>query len=299
MAEPFHEGELAIQELVGVREEASRVAGMIDSVIPVRALSFLEAQQMLVLATIDAEGRPRVSLLSGAKGFARSRDGSRLDVALRGTANDDPLWRNIAESPQVGLLAIDVTTRKRLRMNGSATIAGRHTLSVAIAEAYPNCPKYIQRRDIVVAPELPMRTEVTGEALGSEQVALIASADTLFVASAHPTRGADASHRGGNPGFVRVIDATTIRIPDYVGNTMFNTLGNLAVSPRATVVVMNFAERRMLELIGDTTTHFEQPSKRAHTGLSWDLRINRFREHDFPSTLAFAACEASPFNPAS
>ena len=57
--------------------------------------------------------------------------------------------------------------------------------------------------------------------------------DVLFIATAHATRGADASHRGGNPGFIEVLDGKTVRIPDYAGNSMFNTLGNLVVNPAA------------------------------------------------------------------
>lgn len=61
----------------------------------------------------------------------------------------------------------------------------------------------------------------------------IQQAGTLFIASSHPERGADVSHRGGHPGFIRVEDAQTIIIPDYSGNNMFNTLGNILVNASA------------------------------------------------------------------
>jgi predicted pyridoxine 5'-phosphate oxidase superfamily flavin-nucleotide-binding protein len=70
-----------------------------------------------------------------------------------------------------------------------------------------------------------------GTALGRERTVLIRRADTFFAATAHASRGTDASHRRGNPGFAKVLDETTLRIPDYPGNSMFNTLGNLAVDP--------------------------------------------------------------------
>jgi predicted pyridoxine 5'-phosphate oxidase superfamily flavin-nucleotide-binding protein len=66
-------------------------------------------------------------------------------------------------------------------------------------------------------------------------------ADTFFIASAHPLarsnpgaeRGVDVSHRGGRPGFVRVDADDVLTVPDFTGNSFFNTLGNLLLEPRA------------------------------------------------------------------
>ena len=61
-------------------------------------------------------------------------------------------------------------------------------------------------------------------------------------------RSMNASHRGGPPGFVEVVDDRTLRIPDYVGNSMLNTLGNLTVNPHAGLVVLDFGPNRTLQL---------------------------------------------------
>lgn len=80
---------------------------------------------------------------------------------------------------------------------------------------------------------------------------LLAAADTFFIASAYPvadeerSHGVDVSHRGGNPGFIEVADGV-LRIPDYTGNNYFNTLGNLAVNPRAGLLVVDFATGDLL-----------------------------------------------------
>ena len=72
-----------------------------------------------------------------------------------------------------------------------------------------------------------------GSLLTADRRDWILRADTLFVASAHPGQGADASHRGGRPGFVQIPHPQTLRIPDYPGNNTFNTLGNFENYPHA------------------------------------------------------------------
>ena len=76
-------------------------------------------------------------------------------------------------------------------------------------------------------------------ALSPKHAQLIANADTFFLGTIHPSRGADASHRGGPPGFVRV-DGNRLWWPDYPGNNMFNSFGNLAVDPSAALLFIDF-----------------------------------------------------------
>jgi uncharacterized protein len=95
---------------------------------------------------------------------------------------------------------------------------------------------------------------------------VITKADTLFVASAHSERGVDASHRGGNRGFVRVVDDRTLRIPDYKGNCIFNTLGNFPVNPRAGVVLLDFESHRTLQLVGRPEILYNMDDSDGQTG---------------------------------
>src|SRR5262249_11419821 len=76
------------------------------------------------------------------------------------------------------------------------------------------------------------------------------TADTFFIATAHPQSGLDASHRGGKPGFVRVLDERTLLFPDYAGNNMFNSLGNISVNPRVGLLFPDFNTGRALQLPG-------------------------------------------------
>src|SRR5262249_49525635 len=174
---------------------------------------------------------------------------------------------------------------------------------IGVREVFPNCPKYIQRRAPVAggatsAPAAPER----GVSLDAERRAFLARADTLFVASFHPTRGVDVSHRGGAPGFVRVVDDRTLRVPDYPGNGMFQTLGNFEVAPRAGLVAVDFERRRLLSLTGTVSVSFgaEDPAHPSGgTGRSWSLVVAEWLEFAAPVGLGFRLVERSPFNPPS
>ncbi|UUZ48246.1 pyridoxamine 5'-phosphate oxidase family protein [Massilia sp. B-10] len=134
------------------------------------------------------------------------------------------------------MLFIEIGSRlSYYRVNGQLVASSAQGIEIGIREAYPNCPKFIQRRKLLdMGTRDALAAPVTRGTLLEGAVAdLVRQADTLFVASVHPERGADASHRGGRPGFVTMRDAATLRIPDYQGNSMFNTLGNFSVDPHA------------------------------------------------------------------
>ena len=156
------------------------------------------------------------------------------------------------------MLFIDFEDRRRLRVNGTIDQQGEETLVANVAQAYPNCSKYIRQRrigDSGPSPHLLFYGKRRGSVLSVEASELIQHADTFFVASAHPECGVDVSHRGGPPGFVQILDYQTLRIPDYVGNSMFNTLGNLYVSPNAGLVFVDFERCNLLQLTGQARLH--------------------------------------------
>src|SRR5258708_1398976 len=143
-----------------------------------------------------------------------------------------------------------------MRINGIAEVMADDSLRIHTQQIYGNCQQYIQER----VPEKGASNGAVGfvsrgTELSSEQQEWIAHADTLFIASAHPENGADASHRGGNPGFIKVESPKKLIIPDYHGNLMFNTLGNLGVNPRAGVVFPDSKGGRTLQLTRPVTLH--------------------------------------------
>jgi len=129
---------------------------------------------------------------------------------------------------------------------------------------------------------------------------LIAAADTLFVASRHAQAGADVSHRGGGPGFVRLVDEHTLRIPDFPGNGLFNTLGNLHADPRAGLCILDFERGLLLQLTGTATLLWDQDDTSGQTGGTgrwWEFRVLRWVLRATPRALRWESLDASPFNP--
>lgn len=305
MHEPaFHEGEVMVQERAGEAAQAARVGAMIGDTIPAGARPFLAERRMLAVGSVDRDGGPWASLLFGEPGFASTADGTAVTVELARTRIDrrDALASNLRVAAPLGLLAIDLATRRRLRVNGSVRALDERAFTVAVREAYPNCPKYIQRRVLVAQfGAAPAEDLGEGDRLDDAGRRAVEAADTLFVASVHPRRGADVSHRGGAPGFVRVLDPTTLRIPDYQGNSLFNTLGNLAVTRRAGVLVPDFDRGRALHFTGEVTLRFgasEDPRQpTGGTGRYWDLRLSRWSDVPLPRGLRWTFVDASPYNP--
>jgi predicted pyridoxine 5'-phosphate oxidase superfamily flavin-nucleotide-binding protein len=189
--------------------------------------------------------------------------------------------------PDVGLLVIDLQTRGRLRFNGKLQRT-RNGFEIAISQAYGNCRKYIQRREAQrdgPAQEHPTHTTDT---LDEAQQHRLRHADTLFLASLHPKGGADASHRGGFPGFVRVLGPDRLAFDDYPGNGMFNTLGNLLENPRAGLLHVDFTTGDVLQLSGQA---------RVHADFSVELTVASVRDTPGAIPLRFQLVEYSPANP--
>ena len=252
---PYHEGELQVQERVGVLEEGAQNSRVIQDSIIKGALRFIGQLPMAVFGSLDQEHNVWASVFIGKPGFMQAEDKRTVNFNLTGIMHnaDDPFWVNIQENQKVGMLAIELASRRRLRINGKISRISDNHLRLHVEESYPNCPKYIQRRYLTSSHnEIDVALPVSehGKVLGDPQREIITKADTFFVASVHPERGVDASHRGGNPGFVTIVNDRTLRIPDYQGNSMFNTLGNFTANPRAGLIFPDLEIGRTLQVIG-------------------------------------------------
>jgi uncharacterized protein len=250
----FHSGEREAQQRAGVRSLAEKVGRIISPTIPAAAAAFLAQRSFLVSATVAASGEVHASILSGSAGFSTALD--PLTIRLRPSIGHQIAVRDLQESSAIGLLAIDFATRRRMRVNGTALVIGQDIL-VSTQEVYSNCPQYILTRDELVLHDGPTtRTE----RLTDRQVALVATADTFFIASSHPQRGADASHRGGPPGFVSVTPDRMSWL-DFPGNNMFNTLGNLLVHERCSLLFVNFHSGGVLRIDGRASIEWSAPRR--------------------------------------
>ncbi len=305
--EPFHEGEIAVQTRTGERDQARRHGSAISTVIVPGARPFLARQRLLAVTVADDDGDLWTSVWIGRPGFVQSPDGRRvtIDRDLLLSAPHDPAIGWLAPGRAVGLLALEFESRRRLRVNGEVEAMSAREIVVVVRESVPNCPKYIQRRRAYEASTAPgVRTAGTpvqrGRAVDDVRRATIELADTAFVGSVHPARGLDASHRGGEPGFMRVIDATTLRLPDYHGNSMFMTLGNYAVDPRASLTVVDFDAGRALAMSGSARIDFETEHVDHPTGGTrryWEFAVREWVQFDLPPDVRWERLDPSPFNP--
>jgi hypothetical protein len=288
MAFGFHSGELELQTRAGVRETADRVAKGIYSFVPEAAGAFLKERRLVVLAAADPRDRPWASLFSGPPGFARCIDERtvRIDAV---PAPGDPL-ASIENGSLAGILAPDFATRRRLRVNGRLE-TGSGSIFIHVDQAYSNCPKYIQKREVDSEPTATHpRVVGTSTSLSPNQRDWIRRTDTFFIASLVPGEGADASHRGGMPGFVKIENQELVW-RDYPGNAMFNTLGNIVKHPPAGILVPDFATRSTLQMTGRATVD--------STGAELQVRfipdVVLEIEDALPEHLRLV--EYSPFNP--
>lgn len=301
-ATPFHASERHIQTRANQLQRADQSGRMIASKIMRGAWSFLADQSMIVIGSWDGARGAWPTLVVGAPGFVSTRDGSQVVLDLAASLADpaDPLWDNLIGNGRIGLLAIELSTRRRLRVNGhvnrspSASLA-RSKFEIQVDQAYPNCPKYIQRRVLRKYAGGPSATPAqVGAALHADQVKLIAAADTFFVASAHSVQGMDVSHRGGAPGFVEVLSTDRLRIPDYAGNGMFNTLGNIHATGFAGLLFVDFATGCLLQVLGNAEIDWTSSAEGVER--YWTLNIRHVRQTSLPSGLSWEFVEWSAYN---
>ncbi len=299
MTSPYHAGELAVQDRAGVRAMAAKIGAVVDDAISPPAAGFLAKRYTIYVGSVAADGSVWASQLIGAPGFVQAIDEHtvRIDAAA---SPGDPVLANLRADPRCGLLAIDVVKRRRFRVNGTATVQGGDIVVVRVAQAYGNCPKYIQSREPVgIEQDVGSGGVADGTVLSASAQALVTSADTFFLATAHPTAGADVSHRGGKPGFVRVVDARTLEWPDYAGNTMFMSLGNLEVDPRAGLLFVEFEGGRTVQVTGRARVDWDSARAAAAPGAERFVvfTVERVVESERGNPVRWRLLEPSPFNP--
>ncbi|MEU9130056.1 pyridoxamine 5'-phosphate oxidase family protein [Kitasatospora sp. NPDC048540] len=253
----YHRGERAVQRRTGQLERADHVGRSIGAAIPPVAARFLTERRTLVVGAADRAGQLWATTLSGPAGFLRAPDEHTLAVAA-GPVAGDPLAEALAGGAEVGTIALDPAGRRRMRVNGRAVPDGRGGLLIAAEQVYANCPKHIRRRSPHDAPA-KAAAATTGTALTLPQQLAVGCADTFFVATADPDGKVDASHRGGAPGVLTVHAPDRLSWPEFPGNTMFMTLGNLELNPAAGLLVPDWETGAALLLTGRATVDWADP----------------------------------------
>lgn len=255
---PWHAGERAMHAHLGVAEKMEGVGRrrLLDH-MPDQHRTFYGQLPFVLLGAVDAAGAPWASVVEGPPGFASSPDPYTLRIeSIPGEG--DPAREAVVSGAAVGLLGIELHTRRRNRMNGRIVRRSEGGFDVTVEQAFGNCPQYIRLRDFSFArppSEGGGGAVERGAGLDEEARTTVTAADTFFVASYADVDGdvarrqVDVSHRGGDPGFVRV-SGDVMTIPDFAGNLHFNTLGNLLANPRAGLVFVDFERGDVLQLTG-------------------------------------------------
>ena len=259
MTNPFHDGERALQETVSVQERLAKFASRaIRPFMPDQHREFFAQLPFLVVGSVDDAGDAWATLLFGDPGFAHTPDETTLSLDVEADASD-PASGGLADGASLGVLGIELHTRRRNRVNGILTRrpAG---FDLRVVHSFGNCPKYIQTRTLehveVEPGELTRSTS-----LGERARKLVARSDTFFVATYVDLeeRQVDVSHRGGERGFVRVDARGVLTIPDYRGNSFFNTLGNITLQPKTGLTFADFETGDMLQMTGDAHVELDPP----------------------------------------
>jgi predicted pyridoxine 5'-phosphate oxidase superfamily flavin-nucleotide-binding protein len=249
----FHDGELTVQRQAGVEAQAGRLAPMITrGQLRAGTAASISEMTFAAMTARDRAGRLWTSPLLGPPGFLHAASTTTLEINTP-LASADPLY-GLPRGQAVGVIAIDFITRRRIRINGSLTSSEAGRLTVDVDQAYGNCPKYIQQRRVdIQGPPDESRTQLySGETLRPKDIWLIQAADTFFLGTTHAIYGNDASHRGGPRGFVHVAPEH-LWWPDYPGNNMFNSFGNLCTDPTAALLFIDFRAGVTLQLSGSAT----------------------------------------------
>lgn len=278
----WHDGERFIQEKLGVAERMASVGQrVIRDHMPEQHRAFYAQLPFIVLGTVDEAGSPWATFVEGPAGFITSPDATTLAIGAQADPSD-PVAPGLQPGKPVGLLGIEMHTRRRNRMNGVVG-ASDHGFRVEVDQSFGNCPRYIQLRDASHArdPGTPYAGEVEAlPALDAEARALIAGADSFFVASyadREARRQVDVSHRGGKAGFVRVAEDGMLTIPDFDGNLFFNTLGNILLNGRAGLLLADYASGDVLQMTGTAEVLFDSPEIAAFQGAErlWTFKADR------------------------
>jgi predicted pyridoxine 5'-phosphate oxidase superfamily flavin-nucleotide-binding protein len=293
----YHSGERTVQERAGLLDHADFSSAAIKSEIPDIARGFLAEQPMLVIGATDAHGDVWASLLTGEPGFVTATGPAHLAVTATPAAGD-PLHDTLAAPAHLGMIAIEPATRRRMRMNGRSRPTPDGGLDIALDQIYANCPKYIQKRQPSHVNGRPATPRHSHE-LDAEQLEFIAATDTFFIATADAGGNADASHRGGNPGFLQALGPTRLRWPDYVGNAMFGTLGNIELNPRAGLLLPDWSTGTLLQLTGTATVDWNPDHTDGLPGAQRvvEFTIDRVVQTEHASPLRWSAPQYSRFNP--
>ncbi|MFN7026138.1 MAG: pyridoxamine 5'-phosphate oxidase family protein, partial [Pseudorhizobium sp.] len=272
-ASPWHEGELELQRSVGVIDQMDQVGRRVLRTFMLdQHREFFPLLPFVAIGAVDPDGLPWATIRAGRPGFLHSPD--PLTLAIEGAREaQDPAERGMEDGDPIGLVGVDLITRRRNRLNGTIHRQDSQRFEVAVGQSFGNCPRYIQNRHFEFVRDPAVRASaraIISSGLNDEARQIIACADTFFVSSyvdqGERGRQVDVSHRGGRSGFVRMDADGGLTVPDFNGNLFFNTLGNFLVNPRAGLLFVDHNTGGILQVSGRVKVILESPEIAAFEG---------------------------------
>ena len=298
---PYHAGERQVQQRLGEELVAARHASAIRTTIPASVVAQLVLLPLVIVSSLDAEGQVWTSVLQGSPGFAHSPLPTQVALNLTRVAasSDDVLWANLALQPEVSLLFIDFPTKWRFRVNGRVRTMVTEWV-VDIDQAFLNCPQYLQDHPVAltgsggIAPAAvvpaPGGARTAGPGAPPTLADWVRLADSFFVGSSDGNQALDTAYRGGMAGFVQFEDGGTLLVPDYVGNSMYNSLGNFALDDSAGLLFLDPTTGRALQLTGRVEVLWSGAGPveaTGGTGRYWRFTPTEWVESALPAALPF------------
>lgn len=280
---PFHQGERELQQRLGVRDKMENFGRrVIRDHMPQQHREFYQQLPFILAGHIDDQGWPWASFLYGEEGFIQSADEQSLRMNTRIIAGD-PLQYSLNQGRHLGLLGIELPSRRRNRLSTRIANIDDSGIDLKVIQAFGNCPQYIQSRSLQAHQRAQIPEILPVNYFDSEMLELIGNSDTFFVASHYAqegefaSNGADVSHRGGQPGFVRVDNERQLSIPDYLGNFHFNTLGNFQLNPKAGLLFIDFDNGHVLSVSGRVEILWESDELEHFAGAErlWQFHLEK------------------------
>lgn len=306
---------------------------LMNPFVPKQHKDFHSHLRYFAIGSLDNQGRPWASIISGKEGFIKAIDDEHVSVNVT-LAPGDPFGENITNGLKIkgasliGGVGVDFSNRRRNKLNGH--VEPKHSsydpdtrnvkLTFRADQACGNCPKYISIRKITAAKRNSTLAEEKlhhSGSLSDEALAIIAKADTTFFASRfsgsdNEQAGMDVNHRGGRPGFVRVIDKRQLVIPDYSGNQVsgsrlfhtltmqfYQSLGNIFIEPVVGVTIPDFDTGDILMVTGDAKLLFDKEANAVMPRMNRILlvEVNGYVLIRQALPFEFKLTEPSPYSP--
>ncbi|GIJ90869.1 hypothetical protein Asppvi_009834 [Aspergillus pseudoviridinutans] len=328
---PWHEGEEKMHKLLRVPHRDNPTVPFITS----RAGHLIKQSPLLAIGTLDQEGRPWSSIWGGEKGFATPTSDSTFAIKTPIGTTYDPVVESLLldsstnSGKSVSFLAVDLENHQRVKLYGRVAAGSLDTLDVETradvahlivhvdgslceynsvnekdTKAYilGNCPKYLNAKHILPAPPDPKLISKSPQ-LPLKALSLLSRADCFFISSSHGKEGMDTNIRGGPPGFVRIVSnepsGGVFIYPEYSGNRLYQTLGNLLTTPLAGFVFPDFESGNSLFITGRTEILIGKDASSVLPRSNIAVRVTITSARFVEKALAFRGIpgKPSPYNP--